>query len=168
MKRTSYTCKCCGQVHDGLPVSYATEAPVQWGGLAPEERKKRGQLGSDQCIIDNEFFYVKGNIRIPIIGESDPFVWTVWVSLSHDSFDRVSHQWEKRGREKEPPYFGWLSTDLPFYPDTMNLKTSVLTQPKGIRFHIELEPTDHPLAVEQRDGITWDRVQEFAEKLLHP
>jgi hypothetical protein len=26
---------------------------------------------------------------------------------------------------------------------------------------IELEPTDHPLAVEQRDGITFDRVLEI-------
>jgi hypothetical protein len=31
----------------------------------------------------------------------------------------------------------------------------------------ELEPTDHPLAVEQREGITIQRVREFAELLLH-
>ena len=32
---------------------------------------------------------------------------------------------------------------------------------------IELEPTDHPLAVEQREGITLARVIEFAERVLH-
>jgi hypothetical protein len=32
---------------------------------------------------------------------------------------------------------------------------------------VELEPTDHPLAVEQRTGITLGRVQEIAETLLH-
>jgi hypothetical protein len=32
----------------------------------------------------------------------------------------------------------------------------------------ELEPTDHPLAVEQRTGITRARVQQFTELLLHP
>jgi len=32
---------------------------------------------------------------------------------------------------------------------------------------VELESTDHPLAVEQREGITMDRVQEIAEALLH-
>ena len=33
---------------------------------------------------------------------------------------------------------------------------------------IELEATDHPLAVEQREGITMDRVREIAEALVHP
>jgi hypothetical protein len=33
---------------------------------------------------------------------------------------------------------------------------------------VELEPTDHPLPVEQRQGITMARVQALAELLLHP
>jgi hypothetical protein len=33
---------------------------------------------------------------------------------------------------------------------------------------LELEPTDHPLAVEQRTGIARARVQYFAERLAHP
>lgn len=40
--------------------------------------------------------------------------------------------------------------------------------PDGPRPFIELEPTDHPLAVEQRTGITQDRVREIAEAVLHP
>jgi hypothetical protein len=35
----------------------------------------------------------------------------------------------------------------------------------GTRPHIELEPTDHPLAVEQRRGITVARVIEIAEAM---
>jgi hypothetical protein len=31
-----------------------------------------------------------------------------------------------------------------------------------------LEPTDHPLAVEQRTGITLDRVREIATAVMHP
>jgi Uncharacterized protein conserved in bacteria (DUF2199) len=49
----------------------------------------------------------------------------------------------------------------------VNLKTHVHTREVGRRPFIELEPTDHPLAVEQRDGITWERVQEIAEQVLH-
>jgi hypothetical protein len=43
----------------------------------------------------------------------------------------------------------------------------VHTQPIGSRPLIELEPTDHPLAIEQRQGITLARVQEIAGLLLH-
>jgi hypothetical protein len=37
-----------------------------------------------------------------------------------------------------------------------------------VRPFIELEPTDHPLAIEQRTGISWERVREIAELVLHP
>lgn len=71
-----------------------------------------------------------------------------------------------RGRT---PYFGWLTTELaPYSPSTTNLKTHVHTRSLGQRPFIELEPTDHPLAVEQRTGITMDRVREIAEAVLHP
>jgi hypothetical protein len=36
----------------------------------------------------------------------------------------------------------------------------------GIRPFIELEPTDHPLAIEQREGISLERVKELAALLL--
>lgn len=52
-------------------------------------------------------------------------------------------------------------------PSTINLKTNVHTRPIGERPLVELEPTEHPLAVEQRTGITRDRVREIAEALLH-
>jgi hypothetical protein len=61
--------------------------------------------------------------------------------------------------------FGWLSTDLPCYPDTVNLKTMVHPRPDEIRPIIELEPTDHSLAVESRDGVTIERVREIAIQL---
>lgn len=31
--------------------------------------------------------------------------------------------------------------------------------------YVELEPTDHPLAIEQRNGITLDRVKEIEEMI---
>lgn len=73
------------------------------------------------------------------------------------------------GRESEEPYFGRLSTDLFLRsPSTINLKTRVHTRPLGHRPFIELEPTDHPLAVHQRTGITMERVRAIAEAVLHP
>jgi hypothetical protein len=92
------------------------------------------------------------------------------VSLSEDGFADACRRWEQPGGELEAPvYFGWLSTDLPGYePTTINLKTNLHTRPIGRRPLIELEPTDHPLAVEQRSGITLARAQEIAEALLHP
>ena len=91
------------------------------------------------------------------------------MSLSRDNFSRMAELWSAPGREREPAYFGRLSTELPAYPmATLNLKTHVHTEPVDNRPHVVLEPTDHPLAMEQRTGITLDRVQRIAELLTHP
>jgi hypothetical protein len=47
------------------------------------------------------------------------------------------------------------------YPDTLNLKCQVLPQEGRQRPFVELEPTAHPLAVEQREGATFDRILEI-------
>jgi hypothetical protein len=162
-----FSCRSCGQFHGDLPMHYGAEAPIQWYSIAPHEVERRGLLSRDQCIIDDQFFFVVGNLEIPVIGSEERFSWDVWVSLSDRNFARACELWEQPGRELEPPYFGWLSTALPGYPETVNLKTMVQTREVGRRPSVKLEPTDHPLAVEQREGITMARVQEIAELVLH-
>ena len=163
-----FHCRGCGQWHDELPLHYGAEVPLAFYGVPEAERDKRCLINADMCIIDEEHFFVVGNLEIPVIGHDEHFSWDVWVSLSRDNFRRAYQLWTTKGRESEPPYFGWLSTQLPGYPDTIHLITHVHTREVGRRPFVELEPTDHPLAVEQRTGITWDRVQEIAETVLHP
>ncbi|MFJ5881692.1 DUF2199 domain-containing protein [Kitasatospora cineracea] len=162
-----FTCSCCGEHHAEIPMGYSTMAPDVWDpGF---ETDADSMLSSDQCIIKGQHFFVRGLIEIPVIGSEDVFSWGVWVSLSRDNFARALEVWNMEGRETEKPYFGWLSTELALYSSsTINLKTNAHTQPVGKRPLIELEPTDHPLAVEQRTGITRDRVREIAMTVLHP
>jgi hypothetical protein len=62
----------------------------------------------------------------------------------------------------------WLTTELPVYPaTTLNLKTRVHTRPVGERPFVELQLTDHPLAIEQRTGISLERVREIASVVRH-
>lgn len=162
-----FTCGCCGEHHAELPLAYGTHAPALYYQIAEAERKSRCELMSDLCVIDEEYFFIVGNLEIPIQGIDRLFSWDVWVSLSRENFSRTCKLWESPGRECEPPYFGWLNTALRGYPDTLSIKTHVHTRAIGFRPYIELEPTDHPLAVEQRNGITMERLQKIAEMVFH-
>ncbi|MFC9339196.1 DUF2199 domain-containing protein [Streptomyces sp. NPDC057020] len=53
--------------------------------------------------------------------------------------------------------------------DSLLSSDQCVIQPQhyGHRPRIELEPTEHPLAVEQRTRITLARVREIAETVLH-
>ncbi|WP_435190192.1 DUF2199 domain-containing protein [Streptomyces sp. bgisy126] len=147
-------------------MNYTAEAPAVWDPAFVGADDCL--LSSDQCVVLGQHYFVKGLIEIPVIDSDEVFSWGVWVSLSRENFSRAADLWDRPGREAEQPYFGWLTTDLPVYsPTTLNLKTHVHTRPVGERPSVELERTDHPLAVEQRTGITLDRVQEIAAAVLH-
>lgn len=166
--QSSYRCATCGQMHDGPVLAFGPAAPVLYYLLPEPERTARTKLSSDLCVIDGKHFFVLGNVELPIIGSGKRFVWSVWVSLSEQSMCRMVESWERPGREADPPFFGWLSSSLPTYPSTLHLKTHVRNRPVGIRPLVQLEPTDHPLAREQREGITWERVLEINQAALHP
>lgn len=162
-----FVCQHCKQRHPGPPMGFALPAPDYWSPDLADD--PLNVLEPEICVIKGQGFFVRGLIEVPVIDHDEPFVWTVWVSLSKDNFFRAVKLWDQPERENEPSYFGWLSNQIPTYPtSTLNLKTNLHTRPLGERPSIELEPTNHPLAVEQRNGITAARVHEIAETLLHP
>ena len=158
-----YICAACGSFHSERPTSWKFDLPVVVAALSETEREQRVDMSSDQCILDREHFFILGNLDVPI-QDSDEFLrWSVWSTLSKKNFDRASEQWEAPGRESEPPYFGWLSNQIPGYPDSVNIKALVHTQPVGIRPQIEVIEEDHPLRTEQRAGVSAAR----ADAIIH-
>lgn len=162
-----WTCSNCGKTHTGLVEGYGFEAPWTYYTVSSEERERRCSLSEDYCVIDDRDYFVRGCLEIPIIGEQEPFIWGVWASLSRENFHRERRLAQDPKRVEEPPYFGWLTTRIRIYPDTSSLKTHVHSRQVGMRPFIELQPTDHPLAIEQRTGITLERVREIGELMEH-
>lgn len=162
----SWTCRCCGRQFNTLPLDFACEAPDHWFGIPESERDARGKLDSDVCMIDDDIF-VRGCLEIPIIDHDDCFIWGLWVSVSKPNFARILELWDAPVVENEPPKFGWLCNNVSIYPTTQSLKTHLHMRGGNRRPSIELEPTDHPLAVEQRQGISVQRVEEIAAALLY-
>lgn len=142
-----FYCKGCRQVHHGMPSLDAT-APLSYYIVPENEREARSQLDSDACVIDESHYFIRGCLEIPVHGESDPFSWGVWVSLSEASFRQWLEHYDSEHRSHIGPFFGWLNAALPAYPDMANIKTHVHLRDGFIRPFIELEATDHPLAVE--------------------
>jgi len=147
--------------------AFGADAPLSYYDVPAAERAERCQLGTDDCIVDGEHYLVRGCLEIPVTGEAEPFSWGVWVSLSEASYRQWKACFHEPVRSHIGPFFGWLDAYLAPYPDTMNLKTRVHLRDHGIRPFIELEPTDHPLAVEQGHGISSARVAELYAAMVH-
>jgi hypothetical protein len=166
MSKEGFRCGYCGDWHEGLPKYWDFEAPVYWD-YADKSFKDGSELKDDFCVIKGEYFFIKGNIEIPILDDKSTFALSVWSSLRKDIFQRAIDLWNEPKRVEDPPYFGWLSSEVPGYQNTINLKTHVHTRAVGVKPFIELEETDHPLALEQKAGISLARVAEIAAVMLH-
>ena len=93
------------------------------------------------------------------------------MSQSAESFKAYS---ESLGQDQSgQSSFGWWPVTSAAYwkigtPAAM-LKSHVIWQKKGTRPTVILAPEEtHPLAVDQRNGISWNKAAALAMKLMHP
>lgn len=161
-----FTCSRCGRIHEGLP-DIAFEAPYYYYTVSEGERAVRCRLTTDVCTIDDTDFFIRGCLEIPLIDGEGSFAWGTWMSVSRTNFDRFKEVFDEPHPSHVGPLVGWFSSLLAGYPDTLRLKVRAHLRDQGIRPWFELEPTEHPLAVEQRHGITLLRLQEIYEANHH-
>lgn len=160
-----WKCKICGVEHEDVPDCFGIDAP--WRALvAAEEFDRRVELTADQCVIDGNTFFIRGHIEIPIHGNPSPLSFSVWSSLSEKSFHHMNERWDEPDRVGDGPYFGWLSTPIWIYPDTIHLKLAVRPRPPGLTPLFDVQSDGHPLAMDQRNGISLERWHTLALQLM--
>lgn len=160
-----WSCTACGQQHHGL-FDLACSRPDHWQGSEiqrpnAEALTSRHFLSEDFCILDGEHFFVRSVLPIPLLGSGGgTFAFGVWSTLSESNFERYRETFDSGDQGALGPWFGWFSNRLRGYPDTLNLKCQVHPRAWRRRPWIEITLQDHPLAVEQRTGITLERLAE--------
>lgn len=161
----SWRCHICGEQLEEPPTCFGSEPP--WRALVSEQDfDSKVELTADQCVVEKRAFFVRGHIEIPILQTDDHLVFSVWSSLSEQSFRHMTERWHDADRSDDPPYFGWLSSVISVYPDTVNLKLAVQSCAPGVVPIFRVRTDSHPLAIDQRNGITVGRWHKLAHELL--
>lgn len=160
-----WTCPACGRAHRGL-FDLATRHPAQWPhgeDCEPNSalRLDGDFLSEDFCVLRGEHFFVRSLLVLPIIGSDAEFAFGVWGTLSRQNFDLYLDTFDAGAQGHLGPWFSWFSCDLRAYPNTVNLKAQMYPREGRQRPVLELMADDHPLALEQRNGVTFDRVLEL-------
>jgi len=168
-----WKCATCEEWHTGPCLDFSEDSPYYWSeehtetnhrsSLLPKwgQKRRKTHLDEDYCAIEDRDYFVRGIIHLPIIGAAETFRWGVWGSLSRENFEKLREMDADPKRVDLPPMFSWLSTRIPEYPDTLNLKMYAHIQEPNLRPHFFLELTDHPLSQEYHKGISPERVKEI-------
>jgi len=164
----SFICHTCGESHEGIPLSFAADFPDQYANMPPDERDNRCIIGSDQCVIDHEAFFVRGILEIRVPESEQMFLWGLWANVWEKDYDEISESWDEVGREnRHGPFKARLANKLSVYPDTMNLELTIHVQPVGQRPLFFVDEENHPLAVAQHLGMSAKDTSELVSRLLH-
>lgn len=176
-KTFRYTCACCGDEFEGAP-SFSHDLPAFAHDVPEEEREGRILIASDLCRIrarlnedsDDDIFAIRVNLEIPIHHSPDPFLWGVWVTQSKESFFRYLETYDDD--QSGEASFGWLPVTMAHYRefDATNFRGSLACDvnwgPRGQRPTILLHESDHPLFVDQANGIGWDKAIKIAQECM--
>lgn len=163
----AWTCACCGWRFDDLITSIACRMPDDVHDLSEEERTARALTTEDFCTLDGDRHFVRSVLEVPITGSDAPFLWGVWAAVSHATIRRAGALFDVGADESEPRPAAILANRVHGYPGSLGLRGRLRFRPLPDRPRLLLEPGDHPLALDQRQGITVARVQEIIRPFVH-
>ena len=153
-------CDICGRRHYPLDTAIGYDAPAHFFLVPEDERERRVKISPDLCQVDDEFFLIRGVAEIPFTDAEGCFEWGLWALISKASFERALELWEV-DEPNEPPFAGRISGEPPGYDGLMEHPCRVQLVSATQRPLITLEPSDHLMYREQRDGIPVKRMHDI-------
>jgi hypothetical protein len=162
----AFKCSKCDKIHTGIP-SFDFEAPAYYYDIPENELEKRVFLTSDTCVIDDEYFFAKGFLEVPITGIDETLSFTPWVSLSESNFLKFQESLSEVDAAKYGSMFGWFSSNIDLFGDCLQQKTNIILQNNNYRPNIDIELTEHPLSKAVHFGISKEKLIEIVENYLH-
>lgn len=160
-----YTCSVCGQVHEGFP-ALGYDAPYFYHNLTETEKEEIAELSDDFCVIRHSTQtdrFIRVLLNQKIIDFPEMLQYGVWVSLSEKSFNDYKEHFNST--DHLTTYFGYLSSQLPVYENTLSIRTNVQTAADNKRPEIfpHDDQMDNPFVRDYFEGIT----REEAERRIH-
>ena len=149
-----------------LPLTFGSDYPEYYFTVPEAEREKRIEETQSLCVVDEEHFFIRGRLTIPINDYEEDLIFNVWTTLSEKNFIRTNKLWNEADRVNEPPYFGWLQTYVPMYGSTLNIKTEVITQEVGVIPKVVVIEENHPLTLDQTNGITLEKALAIVNEII--
>lgn len=121
--------------------------------LAKSERMKRALYDRLLCVLDDERYFLRGIVFIPVCGPRRQFGWGLWAEVSQAHFERHRLMCLD-GAPHEPAVSGVLANEIPGYGRLRHQKVRVVFTGANLRPLFVLLPSDTRLYRQQRDGVS--------------
>jgi len=162
------TCSTCGKVHSLGDSERVFGLPDEIFALSKAERSERCHINTDLCALDQERFFVRGLLPLPVKGRAQAYRVGIWAEVSADVYRRIHALWSDPAQSDEPRPPGTLANHLPLNEaESVGLPVWIhLTGPQT-RPEFYVRSVDHPLYTEQTHGIDGHRALAYSDRTRH-
>jgi hypothetical protein len=162
-----WECSTCGEFHQDLLMDIAFQKPQQYLEIPKEERADRvwidAEVNADLCVIDEAIFLIRSFLPIKV-EDGGIFRFGVWAKIERGDF--IEYHGTAWNLETPPIFKGEIASKIPGYSYTQLLETDVQLIGYNDRPLLTLHSSVHPLAIEQKNGITLSRVHDIIHTCL--
>jgi hypothetical protein len=158
----TFTCDVCGETHAGETRDIRMGLPQPIFLLDEDERERRAFVDGDFAALDDDRFFVRALLELPIDGEDGYFGYGTWVEVSREDMERLGELWHDEEAEATGPFPGALANELSPYAFTEGLPVRIRLRDVRRLPLVELDEANHELVRAQRRGISGHRAHELA------
>ena len=169
----TFRCIRCEAEHSLADIELSFDRPEAYFAIPPDKRARRTWNDEHFCVIweterSPRRHFLRVLLAIPIRGEKSAYCWGVWSEVAESAYAHAFNTWTHRKRDRTPPFPGQLANTLPGTEPTLGLPGLVHLGERGEipRFTFEAD-VDHPIAQQQREGVSREQVIEWASGALH-
>ena len=118
------------------------------------------RLTPDLCQV-GEAFFIRGEIRLPLLGTKEALTYTPWVSVSVDTFKAYLERRNEGAFDDLRSANGWIMNILQGWDMSSWLPGTLNFSAETPRPRIDVHPHHHPLSMAQRNGVNFDQVLDL-------
>ncbi len=162
-------CSRCSQEHDLEHMDPSFALPDVVFALSPAERKKSARIRKDMCALpDKDLYFMRVLLRFHVANRLRPCNWGVWVQVEYKVIQQMVELWDDDARLDMLPATGALANELTGYPGSLGLQGELrFANLTDIPYFTLGLDSDHPLAQDQRTGVSAERAVDWLVSIAH-
>jgi hypothetical protein len=164
--RIRHRCPTCTDRHDGFP-ALAYAMPDVIFALSAAERDARAVVSSDLCILDDERYFIRCVMTVPVMECDDTIEYGPWVEVDGSDFARYAVYRNGGGHPAWVAAEGFLANAFPASAHTtlgLNCMVRVAFD-QSKRPGVEILDDTHVLQAEQLNGVPLPRALELVGQM---
>jgi len=156
-------CPCCEKMVPKNDVELTFRRPDNITALDSYEIEEKCKYNDDIYIYDNQDFYIRCVLDLPVQDKGGDYCLGVWVKVSEKSLNRILDLWDDENQKNEPPMQGLLANNVPLTVNSLNSDVMIRLSGVTSRPYVTVKNEACSLYQEQTCGITIHRASEYSD-----